>query len=396
MTEIYGVGAFLLAGSEVYKLALLKDVEKAIVKVSNPISSFRDNETISLDWKKLKEKVSLKSGQEACVFDCKHNRFLLTQPLDTDADGETDEFLFQSDFGPGETKIFWIAPKKKGFKTLEPENRAFCMFVPQRKDDFAWENDRIAFRMYGPALQASGEISSGVDVWVKKVRYPILKKWYKINDYHKDHGEGLDFYKVGPSRGCGGVGIYKDGNLYVSENYTEWKIFANGPIRTIFELNYTKWEAEDHTVREIKRISLDLGSNLSRFESRFYVLKGKKDIPVAVGTAKRENDGVVTYNLKDKWMGYWQPEDNINGIIGCGVVMSPAQNVSFADELEHGLFITGITEKSQFVYYAGAGWDRGLDYSTREEWEIYLKNFTERIQNPLHIKIFKRGEELWK
>lgn len=29
---------------------------------------------------------------------------------------------------------------------------AFCRQVPERMDDFAWENDRGAFRMYGPAL----------------------------------------------------------------------------------------------------------------------------------------------------------------------------------------------------------------------------------------------------
>jgi len=29
----------------------------------------------------------------------------------------------------------------------------------------AWENDRIAFRTYGPALQATGEKAVGYDIW---------------------------------------------------------------------------------------------------------------------------------------------------------------------------------------------------------------------------------------
>jgi hypothetical protein len=37
--------------------------------------------------------------------------------------------------------------------------------VPERKDDFAWENKIVAYRIYGPALEATGEISSGIDVW---------------------------------------------------------------------------------------------------------------------------------------------------------------------------------------------------------------------------------------
>ena len=49
---------------------------------------------------------------------------------------------------------------------------AYGTFMPQRKDDFAWENDRIAFRVYGPSLERTGEISSGIDVWCKRVRQP--------------------------------------------------------------------------------------------------------------------------------------------------------------------------------------------------------------------------------
>jgi len=37
---------------------------------------------------------------------------------------------------------------------------------PERVDDIAWENDRIAFRTYGPALQATGERAFGYDVWM--------------------------------------------------------------------------------------------------------------------------------------------------------------------------------------------------------------------------------------
>ena len=89
-------------------------------------------------------------------------------------------------------------------QTSEPNT--FCRFVPERSDDFAWENDKIAFRAYGPALHASGE-NSGIDCWLKRVDYPIINKWYKENaegkSYHKDHGEGYDPYKVGASRGCG-------------------------------------------------------------------------------------------------------------------------------------------------------------------------------------------------
>ena len=49
---------------------------------------------------------------------------------------------------------------------------------PNRVDDIAWENDRIAFRAYGPALQASGEKAYGYDVWVKRVEEPVVDVRY--------------------------------------------------------------------------------------------------------------------------------------------------------------------------------------------------------------------------
>ena len=100
---------------------------------------------------------------------------------------------------------------------------------PERVDDIAWENDRIAFRTYGPALQATGEKAYGCDIWVKCVSEPIVDMRYKTEldpetrakiaelrktdpkaaqqlsesvSYHIDHGNGLDYYKVGPTLGC--------------------------------------------------------------------------------------------------------------------------------------------------------------------------------------------------
>ena len=62
---------------------------------------------------------------------------------------------------------------------------------------------------------------SGFDAWLKRVDYPIINKWYKENtqgkSYHKDHGEGYDPYKVGSSRGCGGLALWIDGKM-VSSN----------------------------------------------------------------------------------------------------------------------------------------------------------------------------------
>src|SRR5207302_327540 len=47
-TEVYGVGAFLLAGSEVYRLAVFKGAKPKAVKVSNPAKFRREGETVEI------------------------------------------------------------------------------------------------------------------------------------------------------------------------------------------------------------------------------------------------------------------------------------------------------------------------------------------------------------
>ncbi len=397
LTEVYGTGAFLLAGTEMYKLAHSGNAPGVKISAVNPTTTFRPKATLSLKWKEIVKNMPSLSQKNIAVFDNKTGRFLLNQTVDYDEDGIPDEFIFQSDFTPNEAKIFWIISKPEYYREPEINHRAFSMFVPQRKDDFAWENDRIAFRMYGPALQESGEISSGVDVWTKSVKYPVLEKWYKLNKYHSDSGEGLDFYKVGPSRGCGGSGIWKNGKIYVSENYSKWKIITNGPIRTVFELTYKPWEAGGQKIEEVKRISFDTGSNLSRFENRYKVLEGQKNFSAAIGIVKRKNAGEIIYNTNTGWMGYWQPEEGNHGNLGCGVVMNPDTGKTvFQDINGHYIFITKSQENKPLIYFAGAGWTKSGDYLTRDEWNKYLEKFALHINNPLKIKIINKEGMLWK
>src|SRR3990172_388706 len=183
------------------------------------------------------------------------------QAVDLDADGRFDQLVFQTEFGPRESKSFLLEvgeprpPRKQDF-------RVYGRFVRERFDDFAWENDRIAHRMYGTALEtwdAEPLTSSGVDVWCKRTRRLVVNDWYLTGDYHRDQGEGADLYSVGRSRGCGGSGVWQDGRLFTSRNFRASRVLANGPLRLIFELTYEPWDAGGFSVSEVKRITVDAG-----------------------------------------------------------------------------------------------------------------------------------------
>ena len=250
--------------------------------------------------------------------------------------------------------------------------------VPERLDDFAWENDRIAFRVYGPALwkKEADKCGSGVDVWVKKVRYPIIDKWYKSGQYHEDSGEGADLYKVGTSRGCGGTGIWIDGKLYTSANWASQKVIKGKGSEIAFELTYAPWEAGNLTVSEIKRISMAAGSNLFKVESTF-TIEGAPTATVAVGIVRRGDAGELSHG--DNWVSYAEPDHPRNGQTYCAAIVPI--NAMFKETKEHGLLLAEVESGKPFTYYAGAGWSKGLDFKNNEAWLEHLKQeAADRIQ----------------
>jgi unsaturated rhamnogalacturonyl hydrolase len=386
LTEVYGVGSFLLAGSEVYKLALRGDQPVVQVHVTNPITVFRPSETLSLAWSNLKRQIRGLSPENVAVLDMQTNRFLVTQIV------EDRELLFQADISPGQQRSFWVMKRPAGVKPVTPATTTFGRFVKEREDDFAWENNRIAFRMYGRALEHE-TVSSGIDVWTKKVSYPIVDKWYKLGSkhYHKDQGEGADFYKVGPTLGCGGLGIFLDGKLYTSRNFNSSQltsrysnVSANGPIRTTFKLTYDAWDAGGMKVSEVKRISLDLGNNLSRIDSQF-TCAGKSSLPIAVGIVKRKA-GQVAYDMQGQWLTYWEPTHPKNGVTGCAVVV-PEGGQSFQDTDKHVLLTAKTSQALSLTTYAGACWNKSGQFASLGEWQTYVAEFAERLAHPLVVKI---------
>jgi len=50
--------------------------------------------------------------------------------------------------------------------TQAPEKKVMARFVPERADDFVFENNLIAGRFYGQALEGN-PTSPGLDIWVK-------------------------------------------------------------------------------------------------------------------------------------------------------------------------------------------------------------------------------------
>jgi unsaturated rhamnogalacturonyl hydrolase len=372
LTEVYGVGGFLLAGSEMYRMAVLEKAKPQTVSVSNGSDALRGDELAQ---------APLKAGiRKPVVMDAATSAIVNSQVM-----GKS--ILFPVNLGAGETRRYLVLPAASLAVVPPADVKTHARFVPERLDDFAWESDRTAHRVYGPAIIKDPKehlISSGVDVWVKKVRTPVIDKWYKRGEYHHDIGEGLDFYDVGHSRGCGGTSILADGKLHDSSNFQKWKVLADGPLRSVFELTYGAWDAGNgRTVSEVKRYSIDAGSNMTRVETR-YSAKGKKPLAVGVGMVQRQGDGHYTVYAPGNLSSYWQPAHDDDGNIGCGVIL-PA-GASKYDVVDGQQLTIGSAQPGQpFVYYFGAGWSKSGDFADAEAWDAYVKGYAEKLKAPLKV-----------
>jgi rhamnogalacturonyl hydrolase YesR len=269
----------------------------------------------------------------------------------------------------------------------EQRPRAVARFAPDRFDDLLWENDRVAHRIYGPALEAREAPSgSGIDVWAKRVRWPFMDRQLRFPNYHTDRGEGLDYYDVGRGRGAGGLGVWYDNKLWTSRNFQTYKILETGGDEAKFEVSYAPWPVDiGRQVSETRTFDLPLGSNFTRMVS---TLQSDQSTPltVAIGISKRQNDAGRGYVTKDAANGrlmFWEPNDPAHGSLGIAILVDPAIVQGFTEDADNYLILLRVTPGQPFVYYMGSAWDHGLDFSSREAWETFAAGQTPDF-NPAH------------
>ena len=382
--------------------------ERVTLTVTHDLAIARPAETITVPWAELAKALPGAQLQHLAVKDAAgHSLPYQVTNVDPEAKDPKDlgvaygELLFQHDFAAGEKSATFTIDKIAEVTPPFPV-KAFARYVPERLDDFAWENDKIAHRTYGPALaapRAPGSnkevlVTSGLDVWCKRVSYPVVDRWYnKGHDhYHKDEGEGMDMYQVGTSRGCGGTGIWDGKQLYVARNYTTWKVIANGPIRAIFELTYDAWEANGLKVSETKRFTVDAGHNLDQIESTFTVVAGSaREITVAIGVNKDSGDKgqnavtTVTKSQAGGWLAQWEAEKT-NGAIGEAVFVADGVE-DFAEDSVNQLVLAKVTSGSPLRYYVGAGWSKAGEFTTSEAWNAYVAACAARLKSPVKVTL---------
>jgi len=360
------------------------------VRAVNRLATARPDETIGIPWKTVRGALASAAAGQVRVRDAGSGLEIPSQAVDDDGDGTTDELIFQSSFAPHEARRFIVeahAPASVADKRVYAAHES-------PRDDVAWESDRIGYRIYGQGLWKVDSLnSSGVDVWVKRVRTPIVDEWYAKghDEYHHDNGEGADFFDVGESLGAGGTGIWRNDSLYRALNFKRWRIIANGPVRTIFELSYEPFNAGGLRVSEVKRIALDAGHNLNHVVSTFKSEGSATDIPWVSGIVKRA--GVVGSESKANdwaWLAEWGPilpKDGGHGELGIGILLPRSAVADWKETSTHYLVLSHAKSGVPVDYYIGAGWTDSGDFRDVRDWWHYLDDQAQRIATPIVVTV---------
>lgn len=291
--------------------------------------------------------------------------------------------LLQVAVPAGQQQVLHVAPEA----APAVASKTYARYVPERLDDFAWENDVVAFRLYGKALEGHKDDAQGMDYWAKRTDRLIIDHWYKTNDYHKDHGEGLDYYSVGQTLGAGDMALFLDKEVQYTWHYRGHQVLDNGPLRTTFRLDYEPQVIKGQRVAFQKTISLDAGSNFNKIQIDLNN-KDRQRTPIVVGVAKRKEDNpALTVAADGSTLAYWEPDMDGHGRTGVALIL-PIKGAKYhPDRKEQALLATHIDNGTPFIYYNGAVWDRAGKITTTQQWNDAVEAFKHRVKSPLTVHL---------
>ena len=391
------------------------DSRTVTVTVTNPLALERSNEMVEVSMETVTDRLGLADTAQIVVLNADGQQV----PYQITYDGKV---IFPAAIAAGGTATYTI-------QTGTPEAfdvKACGRCYPERMDDMAWENDLVAFRAYGPALQAKGERGFGYDLFTKyNTTEPILEAMYakeldketlakiaelkktdpkaaaelsRERSYHIDHGYGMDCYAVGPTLGAGVAALMVNDTIIYPWCYKNQEILDNGPLRFTVKLEFTPLTVKgDSTVVETRLITLDAGSHLNKTAVSYSNLK--ETLPIVAGIVLHEPDGAVVADAANGYITYVDPTtgpDNGKIFMGAAVptVVKDAKTVLFSEKEKkernnadgHVLAVSDYEPGSEYVYYWGFAWDKA-DIKTADAWNRYMADFAQKVRNPLTVKV---------
>ena len=381
---------------------------RTTITVENPTDDNRQD-VVEVDAQQIFDKLKIGGGRQFIVLDGD----AVEQPYQITSDGK---LLIQVFLAPHSSATVTLVTGEPKVYRLDVNGRIY----PNREDDLTWENDKNAWRFYGPKMHNKGV--SGFDTFAKNVTYPIqdqlyhneltsygvnerLKKqgrggeWAQIHrdlyTYHRDKGQGMDAYTVGATLGAGAPALMDGDKLLLPDVYEKAEILDNGPLR--FTVRQQMYERDG--VRESRLISQDKGTHLAKVQVTYEAddngkINGKS---LCAGIAVHESQPkAYVINQKGGYVTYADALDTPqgqNGQLYIGLLftekMKSLRYLPMPEKksgaVGHVVGITSYRAGQPFTYYAGSAWSK-YDVPNQQVWEAQLQTYARNIQQPLVVK----------
>lgn len=376
------------------------------VVVENSLDIDRHPEIIELSADDLKSKLPISDDESYVIKDSRGTEI----PYQITTDGK---YIFQVQMSALDKKTYTIG---KGTPS-EFESLVFAKHYPDKDGDFAWENDKVGFRMYGHDL----DVASGYDLFCKRgTHLPILEQLYsnevygsnawkryreleKISQeaafrfkmdtlsFHVDRGYGMDVYAVGPTLGAGIAALMENEEISYPYCFKTYEILEKGPLRLQVKFTFRPITVgENKEVVETRTITIDAGSHLNYTKVSYDNLSETKEI--VAGIIMREEGGEPHTDMDCGYISYPAPTQNHdttkvvdNGTIYVGhVYPKPMDKAKIMQG--HILATTTYNPGDVFSYYWGFGWNHS-DILSHQQWDEYLETFAAQLKTPLTIKL---------
>ncbi|MBO7592933.1 MAG: DUF4861 domain-containing protein [Bacteroidaceae bacterium] len=395
---------------------LMSAADQVTITVSNPISSAR-MEMVEVDVAVLQKK--LQTGKDFVV---------------TDADGKEipsqmthdQKLIFQVGVAGKGKSLYYVQKGTPQKYEVKAKGRLFT----ERQDEFGWENDCVAYRVYGhggavgydffnkstPELMLDYWYASEQNQEMRSVSQQLRERGYAdLADqvynafcYHIDHGKGMDCYTVGPTLGGGANALLKeDGSLFMPQCYKTFEILDQGPLRFTVRFTYPEQEFNGEKMTETRTISLDAGSQFNRVTIAYQGLS--KPMKMAAGTViHQSNPSAYVLSQENGYMGYEDLGDpsvynakyrdelaKQMGKIYIGLLFPEKDITTTYQQRENGIatgHILGISTyqpNMTYTYYFGSGWDKNPNtgFHSLTDWEAHLSHAAISVRNPLKLSV---------
>ncbi|MFV0290203.1 MAG: DUF4861 domain-containing protein [Mangrovibacterium sp.] len=405
------------------------------MEVKNNMDEARADEVQVIARAEVEHLLGSPSDEKKCPVVKLLGEYVPSQIDDIDLDGEWDELAFLVNIGAGESLRYELEylsqeaypsfSKRTNVRLgIHQEDGSYLEVdtydaIPQTQpfqviaqgESVNWENDKMGFRNYFDCRNVK-------DLFGKRTGELVLDKIHtpEMGDYHQLADWGMDVLHCGNSVGSGGLALFENDSLYrlgSTDTYTYQKI-SEGPVRSIFELQYTGWHVGEQTLTAVERISIYPGKYWFQSDVTLSGFEGEKQLATGIVTTKLLQSTPQKFDLSGTYQAIatLDAQSLNNDELGMAVVLKQAEvthvgEANKEDYFQKGEMYQTVPEKqfSQVIsdtyfvaqkimndkparHYFAAVW--GLENEKWKEmanFKTYLEGEAKKWENPLEITL---------